>query len=73
MPAYVIIQITERPAGGDPLRIAYAVHETNEHRAIARFKLRQDHTADEQIEVVAELTQTSADALRITSGMIKPL
>jgi hypothetical protein len=73
VPAYVIIQITEHPEGGDPLRIAYAVVETNEHRAIARFKLRQDHIADEQIEVVAELTATSAQALGLTSGMVKPL
>ena len=73
MPGYVIVQITERIGGGEPLRPAYAVHEANEHRAIALFKLRPDHTADERIEVVAELTQSSVDSLGLRPGMIKPL
>jgi hypothetical protein len=32
-------------------------------RAIALFKLRPDHTADEQVEAVAELTQSALDTL----------
>jgi hypothetical protein len=54
-------------------QVRYAVHEANEHRAIALFKLRPDHTADERIEVVAELTQSSVDSLVLRPGMIKPL
>jgi hypothetical protein len=73
MPGYVIIQINERVDGGEPLRTAYAIAEANEHRAIALFKLRPDHTADERIEVVAELTQSSVDTLGLRPGMIKPL
>ena len=73
MAGYVVIRITERLGGGDPLRTAYAVVEANEHRAIALFKLRPDHTADEQVEVVAELTQSSLDSLGLKPGMIKPL
>ena len=68
-----MIQITERPEGGEPLRTAYAVAEANQHRAIALFKLRPDHTADERIEVVVELTQPALDALGLKPGMIKPL
>ena len=67
------MRITERLGGGEPLRTAYVVVETNHHRAIALFKLRPDHTADEQIEVVAELTQASLDALGLAPGMIRPL
>ena len=73
MVGYVVIRITERLGGGEPLRTAYAVVEANEHRAIALFKLRPDHTADEQVEVVAELTQSSLDTLGLKPGMIKPL
>jgi hypothetical protein len=72
MAGYVVIRITERLGGGEPLRTAYAVVEANEHRAIALFKLRPDHTADEQVEVVAELTQSSLDALGLKPRMIKP-
>jgi hypothetical protein len=59
--------------GGEPLRTAYAVAEPNQHRAIALFKLRPDHTADEQVEAVAELTQSALDSLGLKPGMIKPL
>ena len=55
----------------DPLRTAYAVAEPNRHRAVALFKLRPDHTADEQVEAVVELTQSALDLLE--PGMIKPL
>ena len=72
MAGYVVIQITERDDGGQ-VRTAYAVAEANEHRAIAIFKLRPDHTADEQVEAVAELTQSSLDAMGLKPGMIKPL
>jgi hypothetical protein len=51
---HVVIRITERLGGGEPVRTAYAVAEPNQHRAIALFKLRPDHTADEQVEAVAE-------------------
>jgi len=51
MAGYAVIRITERLGGGEPLRTAYAVaEEPNQHRAIALFKLRPDHTADEQVE-----------------------
>ena len=73
MAGYVVIQITEHLGGGEPLRTAYAVAEANQHRAIALFKLRPDHTADEQVEAVAELTQSSLDSLELKPGMIKPL
>jgi hypothetical protein len=73
MAGYVVIQITERIDGDAPLRTAYAVAEANEHRAIALFKLRPDHTADEQVVVVAELTQASLDSLGLQPGMIRPL
>jgi hypothetical protein len=73
MAGYVVIQITERPEGGEPLRTAYAVAEANAHRAIALFKLRPEHTADERVEAVAELTQASLDSLGLEPGMIKPL
>ena len=59
--------------GGEPLRTAYAVAEPNQHRAIALFKLRPDHTADEQVEAVVELSQSALDLLGLKPGMIKPL
>jgi hypothetical protein len=71
--AYVVIRITERLGGGEPLRTAYAVAEPNQHRAIALFKLRPDHTADEQVEAVVELSQSALDSLGLKPGMIKPL
>jgi hypothetical protein len=73
MAGHVLIQITERPGGGEPLRTAYAVAEPNQHRAIALFKLRPDHTADEQVEAVVELSQSALDSLGLKPGMIKPL
>ena len=73
MAGYVVIRITERIEGGETLRTAYAVAEANQHRAIALFKLRPDHTADERVEAVAELTQSVLDALGLKPGMIKPL
>jgi hypothetical protein len=73
MAGHVLIQITERSGGGEPLRTAYAVAEPNQHRAIALFKLRPDHTADEQVEAVVELTQSALDSLGLKPGMIKPL
>ena len=73
MAGHVVIQITERLGGGEPLRTAYAVAEPNQHRAIALFKLRPDHTADEQVEAVVELTQSALDSLGLKPGMIKPL
>ena len=69
----VVIRITERLGGGEPLRTAYAVAEPNQHRAVALFKLRPDHTADEQVEAVVELTQSALDSLGLKPGMIKPL
>ena len=45
MAGYVVIRITERLGGGESFRTAYAVAEPNQHRAIALFKLRPDHTA----------------------------
>src|SRR5262245_4615463 len=60
---YVVIRITERLGGGEPLRTAYAVAEPNQHRAIALFKLRPDHTAHEQVEAVVELSQSALDSL----------
>jgi hypothetical protein len=41
--------------------------------AIALFKLRPDHTADEQVEAVVELSQSALDSLGLKPGMIKPL
>ena len=41
-------------------------------RAIALFKLRPDHTADEQVEAVVELTQSALNSLGLKPGMIKP-
>ena len=73
MAGHVVIRITERLGGGEPLRTAYAVAEPNQHRAVALFKLRPDHTADEQVEVVVELTQSALDSLGLKPGMIKPL
>src|SRR5215813_10241481 len=63
MAGYVVIRITERLGGGEPLRTAYAVAEPNQHRAIALFKLRPDHTADEQVEAVVELSQSAPASL----------
>src|SRR6185369_15079114 len=73
MAGHVVIRITERVGGGEPLRTAYAVAEANQHRAVALFKLRPDHTADEQVEAVAELTQSALDSLGLKPGMIKAL
>jgi hypothetical protein len=73
MAGHVIIRITKRPEGGEPLRTAYAVANPNQHRAVALFKLRPDHTADEQIEAVVELIQSALDSLGLKPGMIKPL
>ena len=72
MAGHVVIRITERLGGGEPLRTAYAVAEPNQHRAVALFKLRPDHTA-EQVEAVVELTQSALDSLWLRPGMIKPL
>ena len=73
MAGYIVVQITERLGGGDPLRVSYVVAEPNRHRAIALFKLRRDHTADERIEVVVELPQSVLDFLGISPGMIRAL
>jgi hypothetical protein len=73
MAGHVVIRIAERLGGGEPLRTAYAVAEPNQHRAIVLFKLRPDHTADEQVEAVVELTQSALDSLGLKPGMIKPL
>ena len=62
MAGHVVIRITERLGGGEPLRTAYAVAEPNQHRAVALFKLRPDPTADEQVEAVVELTQSAVDS-----------
>jgi hypothetical protein len=70
---HVVIRITERLGGGEPLRTAYAVAEPNQHGAVALFRLRPDHTADEQVEAVVELTQSALDSLGLKRGMIKPL
>ena len=70
---HVVIRVTDRLGGGEPLRTAYAVAEPNQHRAVALFKLRPDHTADEQVEVVVELTQSALDSLGLKPGMIKAL
>jgi hypothetical protein len=72
MAGHVVIRITERLGGGEPLRTAYAVDVPNQHRAVALFKLRPDHTADEQVEAVVELTQSALDSLGLRPGMIKP-
>jgi hypothetical protein len=37
------------------------------------IRLRPDHTADEQVEAVAELTQSALHSLGLKPGMIKPL
>jgi hypothetical protein len=58
-------------AAGLDARTAYAVAEPNQHRAVALFKLRPDHTADEQVEAVVELTQSALDSLGLKPGMIK--
>ena len=68
MAGHVVIRITERLGGGEPLRTAYAVAEPNQHRAVALFKLRPDHTADEQVEAVVELTQSAVDSLGLRPG-----
>ena len=73
MAGYVLIRITERLHGGETQRTAYAVAEANQHRAIALFKLRPDHTADERVEAVVELTQSALDVLGLKPGIIKPL
>ena len=73
MAGYIVVQIIERLGGGDPLRISYVVAEPNKHRAIALFKLRPDHTADERVEAVVELPQSVLDSLGLSPGMIKPL
>ena len=57
MAGYVLIRITERLHGGETQRTAYVVAEANQHRAIALFKLRPDHTADERVEAVVALTR----------------
>jgi hypothetical protein len=73
MAGYIVVQITERLGGGTPLRTSYAVAEPNRHRAIALFKLRPDHTADERVEAVVELPQSVLDFLGLSPGMIKAL
>ena len=74
--AWQDMSLSESPSalgGGEPLRTAYAVAESNQHRAVALFKLRPDHTADERVEAVVELTQSALDSLGLKPGMIKPL
>jgi hypothetical protein len=73
MAGHIIIRITERLGGGEPLHTAYAIAEPNETRAVALFKLRPEHTADERIEAVAELTQSVLDELGLSPGMIRAL
>jgi len=38
-----------------------------------RIGIRPDHTADEQVEAVVELSQSALDSLGLKPGMIKPL
>jgi hypothetical protein len=73
MAGYIVVQITDRSGGEDPIRTSYAVAEPNRHRAVALFKLRPDHTAGERVEAVVELPQSVLDALGLGPGMIKAL
>ena len=69
------MSLSESPSawGAVSRSAAYAVAEPNQHRAVALFKLRPDHTADEQVEAVVELTQSALDSLGLKPRMIKPL
>lgn len=73
MAGYIVVQITDRLGGGEPLRVSYVVAEANRHRAEALFKLRPDHTADERIEVVVEVPQSVLEFLGVAPGKIRPL
>ena len=72
MAGHVVIRITDALVAAS--RFAPRMPLLNPiSRAIALFKVRPDHTADEQIEAVAELTQSALDSLGLKPGMIKPL
>ena len=73
MAGYIVVQVTERLGGDDPLRVSYVVAEPSQHRAIALFKLRPDHTADERVEAVVEILQSVLDVLGLSPGTIKAL
>ena len=73
MGGYVIIVSTEHSGGGEPARQAFAIAEASRHRALALFKLRPEHTADEHIEAVAEVRQAVLNALGLKTGQIVPL
>jgi hypothetical protein len=73
MGGYVIIVRMEHSSGGEPPRQAFAIAEASRHRALALFKLRPEHTADEHIEAVAQLRQAVLNALGLKPGQIVPL
>jgi hypothetical protein len=70
MSGYVLIVRTESSSGGEPARQAFAIAEASRHRALALFKLRPEHTADEHIEAVAELRQAVLNTLGLKPGQI---
>ena len=73
MGGYVIIVRTESSGGGEPPRQAFVIAEASRQRALALFKLRPEHTADEHIEAVAEVRLALLNALGLKPGQIIPL
>jgi hypothetical protein len=73
MAGHIMIVLTDSTEGKKRSRAAFVVAERSEHRAIALFKLRPGHTADEQIEAVAEVSQSFLSALGIQIGEIRKL
>ena len=73
MGGYLIIVRTEHGSGEEPPRRAFAMAEASRHRALALFKLRPEHTADEHIEAVAEVRHAVLNALGLKPGQIVPL
>jgi len=72
MGGYVII-IRVESSGGEPSRQAFVIAEASRHRALALFKLRPEHTADEHIEAVAEVRHALLNTLGLKPGQITPL
>ena len=73
MGGYIIIVRVESGSSGEPPRQAFAIAEASRHRALALFKLRLEHTADEHIEAVAEIRHALINALGLRPGQIMPL
>ena len=69
----IIVRVESTSSGEEPPRQAFVIAEASRHRALALFKLRPEHTADEHIEAVAEVRHALLNVLGLKPGQFMPL